>query len=213
MSGRPRVDVYWEQRIRALSEINPKVGSGAIQTALEQEAARLGRDDPPSKSSVSRIIRRHRSESEQERRVHRQFFWPESCQRGDLPPEAGRAGLELLHFLWTKWRLRPTVRSVRWFWVVSEAAPDAPVVDRFAAARRLATFDILGSLATEGRSVESWFARKPGYGSATGIDGYSAALLGSVTIPVSSNLPLLKRALEAFSGGVPDTFGDSSLNP
>lgn len=85
--------------------------------------------------------------TEEEQGQYQFFRWPESMEMGLLPWEASSAALELmevhrsvdpekrlqeksgrpLESRYTGWR-RPSVRLARWFWHLTQAAPDLPVV-------------------------------------------------------------------------------------
>lgn len=92
---------------------------------------------------------------------YRYVYWPESFQAGDLPWEAAAVVLELMEDhrqrhqrapdIWTE---RPTVRLARWFWRVTQAAPDAPKGWRSEFAGALARAEALGTLGRTARNVE-----------------------------------------------------------
>ena len=71
---------------------------------------------------------------------------------GALPWEASAAALELLGIVPPPDGNRPSVRLARWFWRVTQAAPDMPLmvldfsalIDRFSIAQLLAEWEILG---------------------------------------------------------------------
>src|SRR5437867_368314 len=117
---RPPIARYWIERVRAIVENDPRLGSPRITKRLEQEGAAIGRDDYPSERAVSRIKEKHRAAPLEERREYRLCRWPESMERGDLPWEASAAALELVCWLAP---LEPLpIRLVKWYWRVTLAA-------------------------------------------------------------------------------------------
>jgi len=134
--ARPKIKSYWRQRIREITENEPRIGPARIERRLEEEANRLGRSDYPKERTIGRIQREFRRKPEEERLGYREFRWPESMECRALPWEATLAGLELLR-QFRSFKKRPLVGLVRWFWRISQIAPDAPYSLRFIAAQEL----------------------------------------------------------------------------
>ena len=137
MPQRP-IPEYWKDRIKAhfaqMEQGQERLSDAAVHRALEVEALELRSDpDPnrrelatwvPSNRSISRIRRGEFAQMDfAERAQHRKFHWPESMEKGDLPWEAGAAGLEILR---KGPALRPDVRQVLWFWRVTQVMPRSP---------------------------------------------------------------------------------------
>jgi hypothetical protein len=103
-------------------------GAGRIAAALQLEEP--PKDEPVghpgSERWVGGILRNVWPKlTEDQHREYRDFYWPESLIRGDLPWEVSATALELLAWLDTNGlRLRPPVRLVRWYWRVKQASPD-----------------------------------------------------------------------------------------
>jgi hypothetical protein len=148
--ARPKTKDYWEEGIRILTEEDPRLGPLGVRSQLIKlvEADAEGKAGPlrvPSLRTIGRIQRQFRPLPEEERRPYRIFRWPESFERGDLPWEAQGAALELMR-VWARGprlgmvspearRLlspaaRPSVRLARWFWRMTQAAPDATALER-----------------------------------------------------------------------------------
>lgn len=123
---RPRIDNYWQQRIKEETEQNIGLGSSKLATQLEQEAARLGRDDPPGEKSVRNYMKGHRAAPEHERRLYRKVYWPESFGKPELPWESAPAVLEAMRACEDRREDRPTVRTAMWFWRLALAEPGIP---------------------------------------------------------------------------------------
>jgi len=118
---RPRTGPLWVERIETLTEEGESVAS--IFRTLKQEAEQDGRNDYPGERTVRRIAEAHRRKPEHVRREAALFRWPRTMLAGTLPWEASRAALNLLRIYDQEGWGRPTVKTVRWFWRVSMAAP------------------------------------------------------------------------------------------
>jgi hypothetical protein len=141
---------------------------------LADEAGQLGRNDYPSERWIRREQAEFRQAAEEARRPYREFHWPETFERADLPWEAQPAALELMR-VWSRGprlemvspdarrRLspaaRPSVRLVRWFWRITQAAPDASAFERRHIAGWLAAAEAAGSDVR--RAVEGWLWYAP----------------------------------------------------
>ena len=133
---RPRIDRYWQERIRELTEQNPEWSSAKIAQRLEEEANQLGRNDWPSEKACRNYMAIHRQAGEHERRQYRLTYWPVSFGTPELPWEAAPAVLEAVRM--TCEDGRPTVRTAKWYWRLSLAAPDMEPKDRLNMARQMA---------------------------------------------------------------------------
>lgn len=122
-----RIDGHWRERIRELTEQNPRLSSRKIAERLEAEAREADRIDWPSEKTVRNIMAEHRGASERERRQYALAHWPESFENNpDLPWEAARLILEGMRIHGGK---RPTVRAAKWLWRLSLANQASPDVD------------------------------------------------------------------------------------
>jgi hypothetical protein len=133
---RPRIDRYWQERIRELTEQNPRLSSTKIAARLEEEAHALERADWPSEKACRNYMALHRNAPEEERRQYRLARWPESFGTPDLPWEAAPAVLEAVRVAGEAYR--PTVRTVKWYWRLTLAWPESQPEDRLEMARVLA---------------------------------------------------------------------------
>jgi len=139
------IEEYWQHRVRVLTENEPRLSARAMAGRLEQEAAKLNRSDSPSERWIRKEQVEFRSRQAAERAPYRQFAWPGSMDTGDLPWEASASALELLRlFRPYETGQRPTIALARWFWRITQAAPDAPVVMRRALAGRLTAAELIG---------------------------------------------------------------------
>jgi hypothetical protein len=145
---RPAIEGFWREQIRTLSANNQKAGPGRIHRLLTKVGAAVGRNDWPSERTIGREIHRFRAAAESERADYREFRWPESMEREDLPWEAAPFALEALrHVHQEQTQLkedlialvppsidyvgRPLVSHIRWFWRVSVARPDVELEQRW----------------------------------------------------------------------------------
>ena len=150
----PPIPEYWRERVKSrLAEIEQrgeKPSDKWIWEVLQKEAAYLREDGSaedqvlanrvPSQRTISRIRKEEFPQLSKEGRArYRIFYWPESMERGDLPWEASAAALELLHEIdkLSNKALQPSVKAVRFFWHVNQAAHDAPFWLRMGAAMLL----------------------------------------------------------------------------
>ncbi len=152
---RPKTDRLWVDRIRSMIEDDPKLSSLRILRLLEQEAGGRFEYQGPSDKTIRRIKREYLDLPEEERRRYGRFCWPESMENGSLPWEAARAALDLMRH-WGPPN-RPPIRLVRWFWRVSQAAPDAPFGSRLNLARQLAIWEVQGERETGYLEGIEWY--------------------------------------------------------
>ncbi|MFH1141999.1 MAG: hypothetical protein V1724_10165 [Chloroflexota bacterium] len=163
---RPRTDVHWRERVRALITDEPRMGDAKIAARLLVEAQEKGRDDSPSARTVRRMREEFKTEPAHAQAQYRAFYWPESMERGDIPWEASVHCMELLGYLFHSSRAeeygRPTIRQAKWFWRVSTAVPDLHLAERESLARLLAIWQAVGELTKEAtRSAEGFLAFAP----------------------------------------------------
>jgi hypothetical protein len=172
--------------IRVLTENEPRLGPLGIRARLEQAAKQVGdkvnKDELgpiPSLRTIGRLQRQFRPLPEEERRPYRLFRWPESMETGALPWEASRSALELLRHRHRHGMGRPLVGVVRWFWRLSEIAPDADIRFRNHAAMSLHSLEGREEgwpmLDRSRRAIEWWLAYRP-WGSDAKKAAYDAAL-------------------------------------
>jgi len=134
--ARRRIGAHWLARIAVLAE-NENLSAEAIGRRLLIEAT--PDDRPPVGRTIQRYLREHRARPLEEKLSFRYFSWPESMESGALPWEASKTALELLRFrreelLFTS---RPTNEEMRWFWRVTQAGPDAAIMERLEMAMKL----------------------------------------------------------------------------
>ena len=126
-----KTDLWWEERILSIKGEKPRMGHIRLHAQLEQlfltDKTPEEAGPPPSPSTVLRILRRRWDGiTEEERAMYRRYHWPQSMERGDLPWDASAAALELLGLRHLRKHGRPSIRLVRWYWRVAQAAPDLP---------------------------------------------------------------------------------------
>ena len=156
--ARSRIDPYWIERIRQLTE--RRGGSTTITAQLKAEAKREGREKPPSEKTVRTYIKEHHAAPEHERRLYRQVYWPESfINNPDLPWEAAPVVLEAMRACEDKKEDRPTVRTAKWLWRLALATPYMAASDQPGWARdRLDWARILAACEASGlpKAEETW---------------------------------------------------------
>jgi hypothetical protein len=151
MPAKP-IDKYWENRIYELAANDPKAGPYRIEAILGEEAnGNTSLPQQPTANTIRRYLERFRRKPKAEQDQYLYFHWPGSMSTSLLPWEASAAALELLDvrrnvdpfIRWmeskaqkplAEWESgglrwgRPTIRLARWFWHVTQAAPDLPSV-------------------------------------------------------------------------------------
>jgi hypothetical protein len=162
--ARPRTDQRVIAKITDLAVNTPKQTAGKVRLDLERWAKQTGYEKPlPSVRQVARELSKLRPHVEKieaggelgDLANFKHFYFPESMERGELPWEAAPAALELL-----EWgadipaegedeSYRPTIASVRWFWRVSIAAPDAPLDTRIHIATSLEMLSLRSDVTPE----------------------------------------------------------------
>jgi hypothetical protein len=132
---RPKIDVYWRDRVKELTEQNPRMSSRKITERLEQTAAKLERTGCPSEKSVRNIMKEHRATGPEVRRLYDQVLWPESFGTPELPWESASVVLEAIRVAEAGRYssgaeepprgepYRPTVRMAQWIWRLALAEP------------------------------------------------------------------------------------------
>jgi len=221
---RPHIEPFWEEAIRTLTENDARLGPLGIRARLVKAAADMGKADVlrvPSLRTIGRIQREFRQRPEEERRPYRELHWPESFEGGDLPWEAAAAALELMRVWGRGPRLdmispearrhlspsaRPSVRLSRWFWRVTEAAPDAPAFERRHVAGWLAGAEAVGSDVR--RAAEGWLWHAP-WRSEEAQAAYEKALADGTIPPFEFVVPAGAgaEALWELAGGYERTEG------
>ncbi|MDA1002094.1 MAG: hypothetical protein O3B31_01895 [Chloroflexi bacterium] len=136
--ARPPVDPAWRERVRSLAANGPSLTATAIARRLDtpEEIKAVGRNDPPHRTTVQRLLDDFPPE---ERRLYQYVRWPASFGAADLPWEAAGPVLKLCDHL----DERATVARARWFWRITLAAPGADIASRDAAARQLHAWELL----------------------------------------------------------------------
>jgi len=216
-----KVSSFWRERIREITENEPRLGPARIARRLEEEASNLKRNDYPSERTIGRMQREFRRQPEEERHGYREFRWPETLELGVLPWGAARAGLELLGYFQQEWGRRPLVGLVAVFWRVSQAAEDAPFEDRYIAAREMYHRKVFGQTNKADwdptmRYWERYFAYAP-WRSDKAREAYDAAneadplprLGGNIAVNVDRN----PEGIDAFFGyGLSDEERQALIN-
>lgn len=135
----PSINEYWVERVNSHLSKSHSAGRRpsptGIHKSLVAEFTRMDRakraelGKPPSQRSIDRIrVRNWDLKSPEEKVQYQEFSWPGSMECGELPWAASSAALELLG-LRHQWNHgRPSIRLVRWFWHVTQAAPDLPLL-------------------------------------------------------------------------------------
>lgn len=143
---RPETDLYWRERIKHLAANNPKMSDRAITEQLDKQAQAEDRSDQPRERTVGRIRKAFTTVPEEQRKQYQIARWPDSMISGELPWEASAALLELLGHQRRHLgpRVASPIRLARWFWRVTQAAPDAPIISRVQIAVQLASWDLAG---------------------------------------------------------------------
>jgi hypothetical protein len=147
----------WEPLVKQIiADLGPRAGPTPILQELQARVRRLRASGAkvPARLPSTRTVQRIKEDlAPEELQEYERFHWPQSMESGALPWAAGRAALELLEIqmdmhLCFRHELRkyvkeqgdarnltqglsaspPTVRTVRWYWRLSQVAPDLPKV-------------------------------------------------------------------------------------
>ena len=159
------IDKHWENRAKSLRTHHPNWGATRIAKQCEKEAEEAGRADSPSPRWVGGVLHKWDKLRDTEEPLYRDFHWPESMERGELPWEAGKAGLELMDFLQIAGGelVRPTNQDVRWFYYLSLAAPDLSISLRAVIAEELSRIETAGELQDLGLEQDLISAKRHGW--------------------------------------------------
>jgi hypothetical protein len=237
-----RIRDKWEPMVKQIiADLGPRAGPTPILRELKERVERLRRSgaqvstDYPSPRTIQRI---KDDLPREELREYERFHWPQSMESGALPWAAGRAALELLGFQramnlllrtyqekgdarTTGFDLRtenPNVRVVRWYWRLSQVAPDLPLVctedsvmvryqfpSRYHLAYALAAHEAAGTTSKKFLSrVEAYLAFTP-WQNERAADVYRHAVdrgvaLGLMGDDLNADLPLTPYLTEAMAG-------------
>ena len=189
------MDDYWIEWMRTLFENEPAFTDKAVAEMAKTKGEELGRSDYPALRTVNKYHHQHPSLPANLKEGYLYLRWPESMETGLLPWEASAAALELLDVRrkvdpffrsveahsgkplgsWgIRWG-RVSVRLARWFWHISQAAPDLPAISgvskfplfidipgRYDLAVILAEWEARASVPQEGRdAVEVYLTQAP----------------------------------------------------
>jgi hypothetical protein len=134
---RQRLDNFWIDKLYATFANESRISDREVTTRMQKLGEEMSRDDYPATRTVNKYRDLFNHLPENVKAGHKDFCWPESMEAGLLPWEAGAAALELLGIQRGQDLLlsprglglaigRPSVRLARWFWRVTQAAPDLP---------------------------------------------------------------------------------------
>lgn len=114
----PKTDPWYGEQVGALAEDGWKPGT--IAQWVREEAMRRRREDIPSERTFRRLYKEHKDKPVEARQLAAYIKWPESFSDTGipLPYEAAPPLLRLLRF-----RIRPTVRTARWYWRIVQSMP------------------------------------------------------------------------------------------
>jgi hypothetical protein len=143
---RERLDGFWIRCLYTVFANEPGMSDKAVADRMKELADTLDRSDYPATRTVNKYHDQYHRLTEPVKAGYKDFGWPESMEAGLLPWEASAAALELLAIRrdidrFAHYRQaaregpltaldlplgRPSLRLTRWFWRVTQAAPDLP---------------------------------------------------------------------------------------
>ncbi len=144
---RPAILPQWREPVfRALAELERSGFKEPSASQIRDGIGRVHGVEAPSLRSIGRLKEEWAKLEPERRRLYFHFQWPESMGSDLLPWEASSTCLELLGHVRraTAWK-RPDIAEMSWFWRVTQAAPDAAIEVRVAAARQLRAQELLGT--------------------------------------------------------------------
>lgn len=137
--ARPKTDAWYRERV---AQYVPRLKGARLLQAIEQDAAREGRtDEMPSASTIERLRKAALQQAEKVKLEQEEFHWPQSMEFAGIPWEASRIALDLLRELDAAGVRRPSVRLVKWFWRIRQAAPGISLGDAHYLAAALAVYE------------------------------------------------------------------------
>jgi len=164
---RPRRENEWDEAIKSLLVEKPPPGPQAIEARLKEAVRSMGSKadklKPPARRTIGRRLAELRQLPPEELERYRRFRWPENMGVA-LPWEAGPAAFELVRWNSEHGLRPPLIALVRWFWRVTQLAPDAPFQKRYDAASQLNTLEVAAAVPENEairRSIELFLAFTP----------------------------------------------------
>lgn len=133
-----RIAIEQREKVYMERAANATLGAGRIRKELVDK---YGDTDVPSERAIRTIMRDFDGLLDKERGQYRVVRWPETFEYGGLPWESASALSPFLHDYLSRGR-RPLVKLARWFWRVTQTAPDADYKTRRLWAERLALTEI-----------------------------------------------------------------------
>jgi hypothetical protein len=140
----PKLDDFWISKIYESLQNEPEANDQQIGKRVRELEKVIGREDGPTVRTINNYRRKFDSLPEDARARYVHFKWPESCELGHVPWEAGPAGLQLLDINMALASLmqtppdnggsrmfylmdeRPSICRVKWYWRISQVAPGLP---------------------------------------------------------------------------------------
>jgi hypothetical protein len=117
----------------------------------------------PSEKTIQRQVAAWNQLLPEDKAQYRVFRWPESMKSGQIPWEASRCLLDLLHFQHKRGRPPVLISFARWYWRASEAMPGAAIEERMYVASQLTFWEVVPALreAAQAAALESYLAYAP----------------------------------------------------
>jgi hypothetical protein len=176
---RPAVIPKWDKHIYQVFGKDPNISAARLQKAIEEVAK--DRDiTPPSPRTVGRIKEQWAHLTEDEKRLYREFHWPDSFINDGLPWECADMALQVMDI---EVRGRPLIRNLLWCWRITQSKPDAEIGERWRAACGMAAWEIDPERnGTIPGQVEAWLRGHRPLGSiwVKGSDEAIEALMGAM---------------------------------
>jgi len=160
----PKVAQHWRDKVFTLVAEQPNLSAASIEAKLHEQANVEGiEEEPPSARTIGRIREEFSRLSEAQQGEYAYARWPESFQSGALPWEAGRLVLDLMAELRRLSQPRPLLRHAKWYWRITQVAPDLGIMYRWRIANHAAVLETQGKLAQpeDTRRIEWWLAFRP----------------------------------------------------
>lgn len=209
---RAKIDVYWRNLVYARLAINPRASAAAIFRELEEQARKDDRLDFPGDRSISRFCHDFRKLSEDDQRRYGVACWPDSMESEVLEWDASKTTLELQAFLYECIKLpsiRAPVRLARWFWRVTQAAPDAPIFDRVQIALQFSAWELRGRPNRPERDEPELYLAHAPWRSDTARATYLRASKG---LGLTGKYPFLAD-IEPLKDAIPIAYGVGKYHP
>jgi len=127
------VDAILEEKVAEPNLKAPKIAD-KLSDRLQNGSLRLTQDaqkQVPDERTIRKVLETHSILDAKQQVAYRRCVWPESFVECHLPWEASRIVLDLLDFTSRQHWPRPTIQQAVWFWRLTLASAEMPIMIRW----------------------------------------------------------------------------------